>query len=148
MKIIQARLLDIDMVSHLFDLYRQFYGQCSDIENVQSFISARLMASDSVIFLALDEENIPMGFAQLYPSFSSVAMSKMWYLNDLYVVELHRNKGVARALLRKIKNYAKETNALTVKLATAIDNVSAQKLYEAEGYQKVTEFEHYTQRVE
>lgn len=103
MKIIQARLLDIDMVSHLFDLYRQFYGQCSDIENVQSFISARLMASDSVIFLALDEENIPMGFAQLYPSFSSVAMSKMWYLNDLYVVELHRNKGVARALLRKIK---------------------------------------------
>ncbi|ENI1142886.1 GNAT family N-acetyltransferase, partial [Vibrio cholerae] len=102
---------------------------------------------DSVIFLALSEGNEPLGFAQLYPSFSSVAMKRMWYLNDLYVSENARKKGVGRALLQKVAAFAKDTDAITVKLATAVSNEKAKSLYESEGYVKVTAFEHYTQRV-
>lgn len=147
LKIIKASVTELDKVSHLFNLYRQFYGQELDMENVTNFIYQRLKQSDSIIFLALSDAGIPIGFVQLYPSFSSVAMKRMWYLNDLFVDELGRNQGVARGLLRKVKDYAIETNAVTVKLATAIDNVAAQNLYESEGYLKVAAFDHYTQKV-
>ncbi|WP_420378089.1 GNAT family N-acetyltransferase, partial [Vibrio cholerae] len=51
------------------------------------------------------------------------------------------------ALLQKVAAFAKDTDAITVKLATAVSNEKAKSLYESEGYVKVTAFEHYTQRV-
>ncbi|MBD1575360.1 GNAT family N-acetyltransferase [Vibrio sp. S11_S32] len=147
MKIIKASVTELDKVSHLFNLYRQFYGYELDMEHAKNFISQRLKKSDSIIFLALSDTDIPIGFVQLYPSLSSVVMKRMWYLNDLFVDESGRNQGVARGLLRKVKNHAIGTNAVTVKLATAIDNAAAQNLYESEGYLKVTAFDHYTQKV-
>ncbi|WP_341536448.1 GNAT family N-acetyltransferase [Aeromonas dhakensis] len=110
-------------------------------------MAERLTNADSVIFLARNEMGETMGFAQLYPAFSSVAMKRMWYLNDLFVAESARQQGVARALLKRVASFAKETDALTVKLATSISNHPAKSLYESEGYQKVIAFDHYTQRV-
>lgn len=147
MQIFQATLAHLDETSRLFDAYRQFYGQAPDRGEATRFIGARLGAADSVIFLACNEAGECTGFAQLYPAFSSVAMKRMWYLNDLYVIESARQQGVARALLKRVARFAKETDALTVKLATAVSNHPAKLLYESEGYKKVTAFDHYTQRV-
>lgn len=147
MKIIEATISNLDKISILFDGYRQFYEQESDIDTAEAFIHSRITNGESVIFLALSEGDEALGFAQLYPSFSSVSMKRMWYLNDLFVLDSARNKGVARALLKRVAAFAKETNAITVKLATAVSNESAKSLYESEGYVKVTAFEHYTQRV-
>ena len=74
-------------------------------------------------------------------------MKRMWYLNDLFVAASARQQGVARALLKQVATFARETDALTVKLATAVSNLPAKALYESEGYQKVVAFDHYTQRV-
>ena len=49
--------------------------------------------------------------------------------------------------LKQVATFARETDALTVKLATAVSNLPAKALYESEGYQKVVAFDHYTQRV-
>ena len=147
MKIIKASKLELDDIATLFDLYRQFYNQSPDLESAKIFIENRLTNQESIIFLAISDLNGAIGFVQLYPSFSSVAMKKMWYLNDLFVVEKSRNLGVARSLLKHIKSFAQETNALTVKLATESTNKSAKALYESEGYLKITAFEHYIQRV-
>ena len=147
MKIVEVDKIHLEAVAQLFDLYRQFYGQESDLAQAMSFIEERLNHSDSVIFLALDHHGQPLGFVQLYPSYSSVAMKRMWYLNDLYVTESARHNGVGKALLQQVKVYARETNALTVKLATSVDNESAKSLYLSEGYSKVTVFEHFTQKV-
>lgn len=147
MDIKKASLTDLELVSELFDAYRQFYEQPSDLEAAQSFIENRLANNDSVIFLALSKTGEPLGFAQLYPSFSSVAMKRMWYLNDLFVAPSARRQGVARALLKQVAAFAQETDALTVKLATAVTNKQASALYVSEGYEKVTAFDHYVQRV-
>jgi len=147
MHILQATPAHLEEISCLFDAYRQFYGQAPDHSAATRFIAERLKAADSVIFLARNEVGESMGFAQLYPAFSSVAMRRMWYLNDLFVAESARQQGVARALLKRVASFAKETDALTVKLATAVSNHPAKSLYESEGYQKVIVFDHYTQRV-
>lgn len=137
----------LEVVAQLFDSYRQFYGQEPNLSASRAFIYDRLNCSDSIIFLALDHQDKPLGFAQLYPSYSSVAMKRMWYLNDLFVAESARKQGVGKALLQQVKAYALETDALTVKLATSVDNETAKKLYISEGYSKVTAFEHFTQKV-
>ncbi|MFY0663368.1 MAG: GNAT family N-acetyltransferase [Natronospirillum sp.] len=147
MKIVKASYAELEHVSALFDGYRQFYEQQPDFEAAKSFITQRLENDDSVIFLALSETDAPLGFVQLYPSFSSVAMKRMWYLNDLFVADSARQQGVARALLKHVEAFAKDTDALTVKLATAVSNTKASALYVSEGYTKVTAFDHYTQRV-
>ncbi|MGL6307344.1 GNAT family N-acetyltransferase [Aeromonas caviae] len=129
MQIFQATLAHIEETSRLFDAYRQFYGQAPDRDEATRFIGERLQGADSVIFLARNEAGEWAGFVQLYPAFSSVAMKRMWYLNDLYVVESARQQGVARALLKRVASFARETDALTVKLATAVSNQPAKLLY-------------------
>lgn len=147
MKIIQAGMAEISPVSFLFDAYRQFYQQDANLDAARQFIHSRIENHESVIFLAVSDNGEGLGFVQLYPSFSSVSMKKMWYLNDLFVAKSARNQGVARALLRQVQVFAKQSNALTVKLATSISNEQAKSLYLSEGYEKITAFEHYTQRV-
>ncbi|WP_393936233.1 GNAT family N-acetyltransferase [Aeromonas rivipollensis] len=147
MQVHQATSVDIDDLTLLFDAYRQFYGQAPAPMAAAAFIAERLAKSESVIFLARGETGEAIGFAQLYPAFSSVAMKRMWYLNDLFVAASARQQGVARALLKQVATFARETDALTVKLATAVSNLPAKALYESEGYQKVVAFDHYTQRV-
>ena len=147
MHIHQATSVDIDDLTLLFDAYRQFYGQAPAPMAAAAFMAERLAKSESVIFLVRGETGEAIGFAQLYPAFSSVAMKRMWYLNDLFVAASARQQGVARALLKQVATFARETDALTVKLATAVSNLPAKALYESEGYQKVVAFDHYTQRV-
>ncbi|GAW98001.1 MULTISPECIES: GNAT family N-acetyltransferase [Colwellia] len=148
MKIIQATIENLDSVAELFDLYRQFYEQESDIGAAKEFIKQRLELNDSTILLALSAENLPIGFTQLYPAFSSVAMKPMLYLNDLFVLSTVRKSGIGKALLDAAYDVALDTGVGNLKLATAIDNFSAKSLYENSSYNKVTAFDHYTRKVE
>ncbi|MEM9100909.1 MAG: GNAT family N-acetyltransferase [Pseudomonadota bacterium] len=143
LKIFSATTNNLDQLTHLFDLYRQFYGQDSDILNAKQFLSKRLAQQESKIFIAeLDGSSV--GFVQLYPSFSSVSMQKIWILNDLFVVEQARKQGVANALMEKAKDLATETLAVRLELSTQQDNRKAQALYEKLGYVKDNEYYHYS----
>jgi ribosomal protein S18 acetylase RimI-like enzyme len=147
-KIIQAKINNLDSVTELFDLYRQFYKQESDVDAARSFIKQRLELNDSTILLALSAENLPIGFTQLYPAFSSVAMKPMLYLNDLFVHTTERKSGIGKALLDAAYDFAIESGVGNLKLATAVDNFAAKSLYENNSYIKVTAFDHYTMKVE
>lgn len=130
-------------IAELFNAYRKFYRQESDLEGAIIFIKARFKNKDSVIFTANDNSCLA-GFVQLYPSYSSVSMRRIWILNDLFVRESYRRKNVARQLMETAKNHARGTEALRVQCATESLNVSAQRLYESLGYLKDEVFYHYT----
>ncbi len=145
--IIRAQRGHVELVAPLFDLYRQFYGQPSDLEGARQFLKERLQHNESVIFLALGGTGA-VGFTQLYPSFSSTAMKRLWILNDLFVARQARKHGVARALLERAREFAIETGASGLELATATDNLSAQRLYEKTGWKRDEDFYHYCLEVE
>lgn len=147
MDIIQASLNELNEASVLFDSYRQFYEQSKDLSAAKSFIEQRLILGDSVIFLAKNDVGKAIGFVQLYPSFSSVAMKRTWILNDLFVIPKSRQKGVAKALLDHCERYAQTTQAQAIRLATAVSNSSAKALYKSLGYQQMSSFEHYSKSV-
>ena len=142
MKIIKAQIEHLEEIAILFDLYRMFYQQSSDLEAARKFIYDRLQKSDSTILIASNNSHI-VGFVQLYPSFSSVSMKRIWILNDLFVRETERNKGVARSLMSAAADFGKETAAIRLVLSTQISNNLAQALYESLGYTKNEEFYQY-----
>jgi ribosomal protein S18 acetylase RimI-like enzyme len=135
--ILRATLNDLDSLTELFDLYRMFYQQKSNLTGAKEFIKERLTNEDSVIFMAI-AENDPIGFVQLYPSFSSVSMKRTWVLNDLYVKENVRGKGFGEKLIKKAISFAEETDAKGVLLETGKENVTAQRLYEKIGFKRDT----------
>jgi GNAT superfamily N-acetyltransferase len=142
MKCKKADAQDVDMIAPLFDRYRQFYGQSSDLAGAREFIKARLSENESHIFLAHTDsaKSIGSGFVQLYPSFSSVSMKRLWILNDLFVSDEFRGKGVAKALMQQAENFARETGAKGLTLKTAIDNLEAQNLYISMGWKQDKKF--------
>jgi ribosomal protein S18 acetylase RimI-like enzyme len=135
MKIIQANLDYLEVVTSLFDGYRQFYKQKSDISAATNFIRERIINKEAVIFLALINE-AGAGFTQLYPLFSSVSMQRLWILNDLYVAPQYRRQNIGAELLNAAVNLGRETGAVRITLETDADNFQAQKLYEKSGWQK------------
>jgi GNAT superfamily N-acetyltransferase len=137
-----AGLPDLDKVVPLFDGYRQFYGRASDEVLARSFLQERIAKKESVIFLA-EIEGRGVGFAQLYPSFTSTGATRIWILNDLFVALDRRGSGIASMLLGAAATFAKETAAARLSLATNVTNHAAQALYERHGWKKDTEFLHY-----
>jgi ribosomal protein S18 acetylase RimI-like enzyme len=135
LNILRATLNELGHVSNLFNQYRMFYGQKSDIEGARTFIKERMDLNESIIFLAM-ENDTPAGFVQLYPIFTSVGMNRKWLLNDLFVAKEFRRHGVGRTLMNQAKELAKETKAAGILLETTKDNVKAQSLYESLGYEK------------
>lgn len=143
MEVFQARFEHLEEVSNLFDQYRVFYNSSSDLEAARKFLQERFQKGDSIIFVVSNDDRI-VGFTQLYPSFSSVSMKRVWILNDLFVEQACRKKGVAKLLLSAAKDFARETEAIRIILATQISNITAQSLYESLGYCKDEKFYHYS----
>lgn len=133
---------DVDRVAELFDEYRVFYGQEPAGEQGREFIRERIGNGDSAIFVAEMDGQI-QGFSQLYPSFSSIAMGRIWILNDLFVAERIRQLGVASQLLEASADFARRSGAKRLELSTARDNLAARSLYEKMGWRPDEFFVHY-----
>lgn len=129
-----AHTEDIDLLVSLFDAYRVFYRKQSDIDTAKKFLSERIEKQQSIIFLAIYNKKM-VGFTQLYPSFSSTKMSRLWILNDLYVSPNARGKGISKRLINKAKEYAKETLASGILLETEKSNIIGNRLYLQENFQ-------------
>ena len=146
--IVRATAQHVELLTPMFDGYRQFYKQPSDIGQARRFLRERLERDESVVFLAIEDEadGTGVGFTQLYPSFSSVSVKRVWILNDLFVVPEARQRGIASALLERAERFAVETRAKGLELKTAKDN-AAQRLYERMGWQRDEAFHHYSRSV-
>ena len=143
LNVIRAGLKELDDLVPLFDGYREFYGQPSDLSAGRAFLRERIERDESVIFLAYASPDEPAGFTQLYPSFSSVSLKRLWILNDLFVRPDIRRGGVARALLERARVHAVETGAKGLVLSTGVTNEVAQTLYESCGWVRDEEFFQY-----
>lgn len=137
----RATLAHVESIIPLFDAYRVFYEQASNPEKAAYFISERLKNSESIIFLAFQGDS-PVGFTQLYKTFSSVSLEPFYILNDLFVDANYREQGIAKALLNQAKLHCKKMNYKGLALETAKDN-PAQKLYEREGWKLDADYLHY-----
>ena len=147
MEIRQYRTQDLDELARLFNDYRVFYEQPSDVALARRYIEQRTGAGDSVIFVGAEDDGALAGFCQLYPSFCSVEAAPIYVLYDLFVSPTHRRLGVGAQLLKAAAAHAKAEGKVRMDLTTAKDNVKAQALYESLGWKRDEVFYAYNLRI-
>ncbi|KDO21426.1 hypothetical protein SPRG_12433 [Saprolegnia parasitica CBS 223.65] len=134
----RATPADVVELAPIFDAYRVFYDQPSDVARAEAFLIERLTTNDTVLFVASLGGRI-VGFVHLFPSFSSVTTQRLWILNDLFVDVSARRAGVGRRLMTTATAHAHATGAKGLMLETGHDNLAGQALYESLGYKRSSE---------
>lgn len=142
LRVVTGTLAELDALAALFDAYRQFYGHPADLDGARAYLEARMRGDESVVLLAVNA-GLPVGFSQLYPSFCSLDLSRIFVLYDLFVDPSARRLGVARALLSAAEQHGRAAGASRLELSTAWSNTGAQALYEADGWMPDSTYRHY-----
>ncbi len=147
-KIIRAEIEHIDELAELFNSYRVFYEQDSNVDLARNFIKSRIENKESTIFVSQNSDEELIGFVQLYSSFCSVYICPILILYDLFVKTQARGNGHGRALMNKATEFAKSEGYDRLELSTATDNFIGQSLYESLGYERDNDFYHYSLEID
>ncbi len=128
---------EFEPVLPLIAAYQRFYGvELVDEERNRSFFRRFLAPSDDGLLLGARQDEEIVGFACLYWHFSSLAAAETVLMNDLFVSESARGRGVGRALIEASADVARERGAAHLEWATAPDNHTAQRLYDSTGAER------------
>jgi GNAT superfamily N-acetyltransferase len=139
-----ATAADLDDVLPLFAGYQRFYAGTArtDDEN-RAFLGRFLAPHDAgLLLLARDDAGRPLGFANLYWTYSSISAREHVLLNDLFVDDAGRGGGVGHALIEAAAATARERGAHRLSWQTAVDNRRAQRLYERFDAERTIWFEY------
>ena len=133
----------IDQFIEVVNEYRVFCGYEKSTKDTKEFFGHLIQGKKAKIFIAISENDDVMGFINLYPSFSTLALGKILILNDLCVYSKFRRLGVAQALIEEALKFAKHSGAIRIELKTETTNINAQQLYSRIGFKEDVENIHY-----
>ncbi len=117
--------------------YQRFYEVDEiDEERNRSFFARFVAPSEDGMLLGAWSGDELAGYACLYWHFTSLVPAETVLMNDLYVDERWRGRGVGRALIEASAEIARERGAHRLEWATAPDNETAQRLYDSTGAER------------
>jgi ribosomal protein S18 acetylase RimI-like enzyme len=116
----------------LIAAYQRFY----EVEEIdegrnRTFFSRFLAPSEDGMLLGAWRDEVLVGYACLYWTFTSLVPAEIVLMNDLYVDPGARGEGVGRALIEASAAIARERGAHHLQWVTAPDNETAQRLYDS-----------------
>jgi GNAT superfamily N-acetyltransferase len=126
-----VRQEELDGVLPLIAGYQTFYGAKPDDERNRRFFSRFLDPSQEGLLLGAWVDGSLVGFATLYWFFSSTKATDSVLMNDLFVQEGIRGKGIGRALIQSALDETRRRGAAHLEWFTAPDNETAQRLYDS-----------------
>jgi GNAT superfamily N-acetyltransferase len=138
----QATIQDLQRLVPIFDSYREYFGQKKDPEMVGQFLFDRFEHLESIIFIAEQQDEV-IGFAQLYPVFSSLSLQRVWLLNDFFIAEEYRGSGVGSQLFTNVKEFTLLTKSKGIELSVEHTNKKAWSFWEKQGFKLDEEFRYY-----
>jgi GNAT superfamily N-acetyltransferase len=138
----QATIQDLSKIVPIFDSYRAYFKQQKDPVRVEQFLFEKFEHMESVIFIAQLEDEV-VGFAQLYPIFSSLTLQRVWLLNDFFIAEEYWGSGVGTQLFAKVKEFTLLTKSKGIELSVEHTNKKAWAFWEKQGFKMDEEFRYY-----
>jgi GNAT superfamily N-acetyltransferase len=128
---------ELERLLPLIAAYQRFYGvEQVDEERNRAFFRRFLAPSEDGMLLGARQGGQFAGYACLYWHFSSLGAVETVLMNDLFVAEPARGRGVGRALIAASAEVARERGAAALEWATAPSNIAAQRLYDSTGAER------------
>jgi GNAT superfamily N-acetyltransferase len=127
---------DYERVLPLIAGYQRFYLAEPDEERNRTFFRRFLAPSDDGLLLGAWKDGELVGFATLYWTFSSTHATEAALMNDLFVADGHRGEGIGLALIEASVAAARERGMRHLEWFTALDNETAQRLYDRTGAER------------
>jgi GNAT superfamily N-acetyltransferase len=128
---------ELERLLPLIAAYQRFYEvEEIDTRRNRDFFRRFLAPSEDGLLLGARHGDELVGYACLYWHFSSLAAAESVLMNDLFVSEGVRGRGVGRALIEASAAVARERGAAHLEWATAPDNLTAQHLYDSTGAER------------
>jgi GNAT superfamily N-acetyltransferase len=121
---------EYEAVLPLISGYQRFYEAEPEDERNRTFFRRFLTPSDDGILLGAWAGPELVEFSCVYWTYSSVHAAEVGLLNDLYVEESARGRGVGEALIDASAEAARARGARHLEWLTHVDNRQAQRLYE------------------
>ncbi len=110
-KIFKAEQWNLEILLPLFEEYRLAHGMAENPERTLAFLTNRIRFSESIFFLALDQNEHAVGFIQLYPRLSSLQLQRYWQLTDIFVRQSEKMNEIYTALIAKAKEFVSYTQS-------------------------------------
>lgn len=125
---------DVTTVAFLIRALSQYEKLEHDVTMTEDRLRASMFGPRPYAEAALAEEDgNAVGFALFFHNYSTFLAQPGLYLEDLYVLESHRGKGVGKALLVHLAKIAVERNCGRMEWAVLDWNVDAIGFYEKLG---------------
>ncbi|MDX9970357.1 MAG: GNAT family N-acetyltransferase [Candidatus Gracilibacteria bacterium] len=97
-------------------------------------ISESKAKSEGIRFSVLDEENLEIARATLFFMYNDLHKEPFGLLEDLFVNENHRGKGIATSLITHIIQKAKEQNCYKLIATSRYERERVHSLYKELGF--------------
>jgi len=94
------------------------------------------------ILIALDDKT-PIGYAFYYFTYSTFLAKQTMFLEDIFVSERYRSKGVGKQLFDELINIAKKKNCGRLDFTVLDWNKNAMKFYNRQGAKALKEWVYY-----
>ncbi|MGN0658814.1 MAG: GNAT family N-acetyltransferase [Emergencia sp.] len=108
-------------------------GKTSDEIFARTFDEA-LGKPEMIDLILLEEDGVPVGFANLMTVFSVWTGGPAMIIDDLYIRSVYRGKGYGRMALEFIEDFARDKGCLRLQFQSELTNPDAMKFYMAVGY--------------
>ena len=130
---------DLPELMPMLRAYCDFYRVDPTVERLRALVSALIdNPSDGLQLIARDSDGTPLGFATIYWTWQTLYAARVGVLNDLFVIPASRGSGAGRALIERCRELCRERGAEKLLWETALDNTTAQRLYDGIGAEKST----------
>ena len=96
------------------------------------------LESDRNVLILAHQDGTPLGFALGYRLDRVDQARPMMLFYEIEVREDHRGKGIATAMVDRLKGICREQSVMKMWMITDESNVSAMKLYESTGGRRMT----------
>jgi GNAT superfamily N-acetyltransferase len=142
MRIELVRESDLGELLPMMRAYCDFYEVAPAADDLEALARALIAdpKNEGIQLIARDEEARPLGFATVYWTWQTLNAARAAVMNDLFVATDARGKGVGRALIEECRRHAREHGAAELVWETALDNETAQRLYDSLPTDKSTWF--------
>ena len=130
---------DLPELMPMLRAYCDFYRVDPTDERLRALVSALIAdPSEGLQLIARDSDGTPLGFATIYWTWQTLYAARVGVLNDLFVTPASRGSGAGRALIERCRELCRERGAEKLVWETALDNTTAQRLYDGIGAEKST----------